>query len=208
MFASCTHEARLSSLCRRALFVGCLLLLGIAPARAQTVTNSALGGIGGLDNGTLSGGDGTGTAQVSFDVVTLGLVKQARNLAGGVLANGADVAAGQEIYFVLYVDNSTPHPADSLAITDLLDESEFTYIPNSLETATMVSGSSDAAMWAATWSPVTDAVGGSDIASISNTGGPPGSDRITIGTVSGQTNLLTPLPGQTRIAVRFRVRVN
>jgi uncharacterized repeat protein (TIGR01451 family) len=172
------------------------------------VTNAALGGIGGLNNGTLSGGDGTGTGRVSFDVVDLGLHKQARNLAGGVLANGANVAAGQEIWFVLYVDNVTLYQAEDLQITDVLNESEFTYIPNSLETATMTSGSSDAAMWTATWTPVTDAVGGSDRASIVDTGGPPGLDRITIGNVPGQTNLVTPLPGQTRVAVRFRVRVN
>jgi uncharacterized repeat protein (TIGR01451 family) len=183
-------------------------MLGISPP-AHAVTNSALGGIGGLNNGTLSGGDGTGTAQVSFGVVDLALVKQARDLTGRVLADGSNVAAGQEIYFVLYVDNPTPHPADDLAITDLLTEAQFTYVPNSLATATVTSGANDSTLWAANWNPVTDAVGSpDDIASIVDTGGPPGLDRITIGNVPGQTNLVTPLPGQTRIAVRFRVRVN
>lgn len=196
------------SLSRRALFTGLLLLLGMSPP-AYSATNSALGGLGGVNNGTLSGGDGTGTAQVSFGVVDLALVKQARDLAGGVLPNGSNVAAGQEIWFVLYVDNTAQHPAEDLQIADSLSESEFTYIPNSLETATLSSGASDAAMWAATWTPVTDAVGSADdVASITNTGGPPGLDRITIGGVPAQTNQVTRLPGQTRIAVRFRVRVN
>lgn len=200
------HEARLS-LCRRALLGAMLLLLGVTPP-ARAVTNAALGGIGGINNGTLSGGDGTGTGQVSFGVVDLGLVKQARDLSGTVLPNGSDVAAGRDIYFVLYVDNSTPHPADDIQITDLLRESEFTYVPNSLESATMASGSDDAAMWAATWSPITDVPGSSgDIASIVDTGGSTGGDRITIGNVPTQANRLLTIPGNTRIAVRFRVRV-
>jgi uncharacterized repeat protein (TIGR01451 family) len=207
MFSNHTHEARQSSLRRRALLGALLLLLGVTPP-AHAVTNAALGGIGGINNGTLSGGDGTGTGQVSFGVVDLGLRKQARDRAGTVLPNGADVAAGQEIYFVLYVDNPTPHPADDLQISDLLNEAEFTYVPNSLESATMASGSNDAAMWAATWTPLTDAPGSSgDIASIVDTGGPTGGDRITIGSVPTQANSLVQLPGNTRIAVRFRVRV-
>jgi len=166
-----------------------------------------LGGIGGLANGTLSGGDGTGTAQVTLNVVDLALVKQARDLTGRVLPNDSDVAAGQEIWFVLFVDNATSSPADSIRITDALTESEFTYVPNSLETVSVTSGSSDAAMWAANWTPVTDATGGSDAASIVDTGGPPGPDRITIGDVPTQANRLTRVPGNTRVAVRFRARV-
>lgn len=208
MSAPSTHETRRPSFWRRALLVGLILVSGSPPAHA--VTNSALGGIGGLDNGTLAGGDGTGSARVSFDVTDLGLVKQARDVAGRVLPDGSNVAAGQEIVFLLYVDNPTLYPTDTLQIADLMNEAEFTYVPHSLETATMPSGSDDAAMWSATWTPVTDAVGSTpdDLASFVDTGGPPGLDRLTIGNVPGQSNRVTRLAAQTRLAVRFRVRVN
>src|SRR5438552_7269448 len=111
------------------VLVGWLLLS--VPPPAHAATNAARGGIGGVDNGTFLGGDGTGPALVTFNVTDLGLVKQVRDLRGDVLPDGANVAAGQDIWFVLYVDNPTPYPADDVELTDLLDESQFTYAPGS-----------------------------------------------------------------------------
>jgi uncharacterized repeat protein (TIGR01451 family) len=168
-----------------------------------------MGGIGGINNGTLAGGDGTGSAQVTINVTDLALVKQARDLRGVVLPAGANVAAGQEIYFVLYLDNSTPLPADDLQLTDLLDESQFTYVSHTLAVAAAPTGSDDSALWAATWTPLSDDLGApDDIASIVNTSGPSGLDRVTIGTVAGQSNQSARVPGQSLLAIRFRVRVN
>lgn len=191
------------------VFALLVCLLVVDPLSASAATNSALGGIGGVNNGTLSGGDGTGTAQVILNAVDLALVKQVRDLTGRVLPDGADVAAGQEIYFVLYVDNPTSYPVEDLQVTDLLDESQFTYIPNTLEELTVSSGADDATIWAGTWSGLTDDPGSpDDVASIIDTGAGPGRDRLTIGAVTGQTNASHRVPGSSLRAIRFRVRVN
>ena len=175
----------------------------------HAATNSATGGINGLNNGTLIGGDGTGTAQFEINSVQLALVKEARDLAGNVLADGTDVASNQEIYFVLYIDNPTDVTAYRITINDAIDESQFTYVPDSLETTAVASGSDDVARWAGTWSSLTDMLGApDDEASMVDSGGPPDLDRLAIGDVSGQANLPLSIPAQTQWAIRFRVRVD
>jgi len=189
------------------LTVLCWFLIG--PAVAHAAVNAATGGIGGIDNGTLIGGDGTGTARIELISVQLALVKEARDLPGTVLAPNANVAPGQEIYFVLYVDNITDFLAPQFTIEDALNETQFTYVPNSLETTTVASGSNAAARWAGTWTPLTDAVGGpDDTASVLDSGGPAGLDHIAVGEVTGQVNQPLLIPAQTQWAIRFRVTVN
>ncbi len=185
----------------------CWFLCG--PAGVHAATNSATGGIGGLNNGTLIGGDGSGPAQIEINSVQLALVKEARDLAGNVLAAGADVAVNQEVYFVLYVDNITDFSAYRLTIEDAIDEAQFTYVANSLEATTVVSGADAATRWAGLWTPLTDALGGpDDEASVLDSGGPAGPDLLTVGEVAGQANLPLAIPAQTHWAIRFRVRVN
>jgi hypothetical protein len=195
-------------LCARLLvLLGWALLSG--PASALAATNAATGGIGGSNNGTILGGDGTGAAVVTFNVTDLALVKQARDVSGTVLPNGANVAAGQDLYFVLYVDNPTPYPVDDLQLTDLLNEAQFTYLPSSLAFTTVASGSTDAALWAAAWTPLTDDTGApDDIASIVDSGGATGRDRLTLGVVGGQANQTASIPAMSRLAIRLRARVN
>ena len=197
---------------RRRKFIAWLTLLlwfFSGPASLHAAVNSATGGINGIDNGTMIGGDGTGTAQFEVNSVQLSLVKEARDLAGTVLAPGADVSPNQDIYFVLYVDNITDFLAYRFTIEDAIDETQFTYIPNSLETTTVASGANDAARWAGIWTPLTDAVGGpDDEASVLDTGGPVGSDNVAIGEVAGQINLPLQISAQTQWAIRFRVTVN
>ena len=196
----------LRSLCLIAL-IGWVSAIGLPSALAAT--NAVTAGIGGINNSTLLGGDGTGTGQITLNAVDLTLIKQARDLVGIVLPNGSDVTSGQVIYFVLYVDNTTPVTAGDIQITDLLDESQFTYVPNSVETTVVPTGSSDAAIWAGVWTPLTDGVGGpDDNASITDTGGPAGLDRLTIGTVTAQANQPLDIPGISLRAIRFRVTVN
>lgn len=179
------------------------------PAGVHAAVNSATGGINGLNNGTLIGGDGTGTAQFEINSVQLALVKEARDLAGNVLASGANVAPSQEIYFVLYVDNITDFLAYRLTIEDAIDETQFSYVPNSLETTSVASGSDAAARWAGVWTPLTDALGApDDEASIVDSGGPAGLDRVAVGEVTGQTNLPLTIPAQRQWVIRFRVTVN
>jgi len=187
--------------------LSCWFLSG--PADVHAAVNSATGGVGGINNGTLAGGDGTGTAQFELNSVQLALVTEARDLAGTVLAAGANVTQNQDIYFVLYVDNNTDFSAARLTITDALDETQFTYIANSLETTMVVSGSNAAARWAGTWTPLTDGLGApDDAASALDSGGPAAPDRVTAGEVTGQVNTLLAIPAQTQWAIRFRVRVN
>ena len=201
------HETLARLRLRLLVLLGWALLSGPLPALAAT--NAAIGGIGGTNNGTLLGGDGTGPAVVTFNVTDLALVKQARDLRGIVLPDGGNVAAGQDLYFVLYVDNPTPYPVEDLQLTDPLNEAQFTYVPNSLAVATVPAGSSDAALWSATWTPLTDDTGApDDVASLVDTGGPGGRDRLTIGAVPGQANQPGVIPPLSRIAVRFRARVN
>jgi uncharacterized repeat protein (TIGR01451 family) len=183
--------------------------LGGDPPPAVAEINAVRGGIGGVDNGTLADGDGTGSARITIDVVDLALVKQARDPSGAVLLDGTVVVPGQEIYFVLLVDNPTPYPADDIRVSDALDEGQFTYVPGTLEETVVPSGSGDAALWAGTWTSLSDAVGApDDPASAVDTGGPPDPDRITWGSVTGQTNRTVTVPGLALHAIRFRVRVN
>jgi len=189
------------------LTVLCWFLVG--PAVVHAAVNSATGGINGLDNGTFINGDGTGTAQIEINSVQLALVKEARDLAGTVFASNANVSPGQEIYFVLYVDNITDFLAAGFTIEDALNETQFTYVANSLETTTVASGSNAAARWAGAWTPLTDAVGGpDDTASVLDSGGPAGLDHLAIGDVTGQVNQPLQIPAQTQWAIRFRVTVN
>lgn len=176
---------------------------------ASAADNAATGGIGGINNGTLQFGDGTGQARISLFSVDLALVKQARDLAGTVLADGADVSPGQEIWFVLYVDNPTAYPASDVRILDLLDESAFTYVAGTLERTTVPTGAGDAALWAGTWTALTDPTGApDDVASATDSGGPAGADRIVVGAEPPQPNLALQIPGSSLTAIRFRVKVN
>jgi hypothetical protein len=189
----------------------CTVLLSafLASASVFAATNFATGGSGGINNGTFVGGDGTGTARIEINSVQLALVKEARDLAGTVLAANADVNPGQEIYFVLYIDNITDFSANRLTIQDALDETQFTYVADSLETTSVVSGADAATRWAGLWTSRTDAPGGpDDEASILDTGGPPDADLLTVGDVPGQANLFLQIPARTQWAIRFRVRVN
>ena len=189
----------------------CTLLIStlLTSAGVYAAANSATGGIGGLNNGTITNGDGTGTARIEINSVQLALVKEARDLAGTVLTVNADVNPGQEIYFVLYVDNITDVAAYRLTLQDAIDETQFTYIADSLETTSVASGADAATRWAGTWAPLTDTLGGpDDEASILDTGGPSDSDLLTVGDVAGQANLFLQVPAQTQWAIRFRVRVN
>ena len=202
---------RLRTHMKRALRAGAVLLVsGMFTATSlYAATNSATGGLNGLNNGTLIGGDGTGNAQIEINSLQLALVKEARDLGGTVLAPGADVLGGQEIWFVLYIDNPTDVLAYRLTVEDMLDETQFTYIAGSLEQTVVASGADEMARWAGAWTPLTDALGGpDDEASILDTGGPPDADYLTVGDVAGQANQFLQIPANSQWAIRFRVRVN
>ncbi len=210
MFASVLCSRWRNSIPRMQIAL-CTVLVSALFASASTyaATNFVTGGSGGINNGTFVGGDGTGRARIEINSVQLALVKEARDLTGTVLTANADVNPGQEIYFVLYVDNITDFAAYRLTIQDAIDETQFTYVADSLETTSVVSGADAATRWVGLWTPQTDALAGPDYeASILDTGGPPDPDLLTVGDVPGQANLLLQIPARTQWAIRFRVRVN
>lgn len=177
-------------------------------APAMGATNVATGIIGDGTTVFLSGGDGTGTATFTLESTPLALRKQARSGDGSVLPDNAPVLAGQEIYFVLWVDNPTDFRTASLTLIDQLNESQFEYVPGSLESTTVTSGADDAALWAGTWSALTDALDpATDEASIVDSGPDPGPDRLTVGSVPGQANLELTVAPQSVYAIRFRATV-
>ena len=186
-----------------------IALLGAVQLDAQAAVNAVLGGIGGINNGTLTGGDGTGNARIEINAVDLSLVKQARDISGTVLADGTNVSAGQDIYFLLFVDNPTAGPALDLRLTDVIDDLGFTYFDNSLETSLSPSGSNDTDIWNVIWTPLTDTVGAPDDGgSCLDTNATPGRDLLTIGAEPAQTNQQIDIPAGSLRAIRFRVRVN
>ena len=171
------------------------------PGRSNAATNEAVDPGGGSVALAPSG-------KVSVESLKLGLVKQARGPTGGVLPAAAPVSPGQELYFVLFVDNPTSQPARPVQITDALDETQFLYQPDSLEATTVSSGSDDAGIWAGKWTPLTDAVGPpDDVASALDTGTDGGKDRVAVGAVPGQANRELAIPAKSLWALRFRVRV-
>ncbi|HMB69036.1 MAG TPA: hypothetical protein VKU85_06975, partial [bacterium] len=192
----------------RTLFVAALLAAGALPRPAAAATNVARAGLNGIANGTIQGGDGTGSAVVTINPVTLSLVKQARDVTGAVLPDGAGVLPGQELWFVLFTDNPTAAPAQDVRMLDVLDEQQFAFVPGTLAECTVPSGSGDAAIWAGSWTPATDALGvPDDVASAMDTGGLSAPDRVTAGAVSSQSNVPLGIPAGSLRAVRFRVRV-
>lgn len=194
------------ALCSLALVAAALAW---SPDSVRAATNSVQAGIGGVNNDTLIGGDGSGSARITLNPVGLALVKQARDLTGTLLPNGADVTQGNVIYFVLYVSNPTPYPAGDVRISDQLNEAEFSYLPGSLETTVVASSATPAALWNGTWTPLTDDLGApDDIAAITDSGGPPGRDRLSVGAVAGQANRTLTIPAASLQAIRFKVRVN
>ena len=185
------------------------LLPLINPPPAVAAENAAIGGIGGIDNGTLLGGDGTGSARISLFSTDLALIKQARNPDGTVLPDGAPVFSGRELYFVLAVENPTDVPAEDVRISDQLDETQFTYIYCTLEQTVLAGTMTDSALWNSLWIAQTDAAGPPDDGtSVMNTTGPPGMDRVSVGADATQPNRLVSIPPRSTVAIRFKVGVN
>ena len=186
----------------------CCLLAGLL---IQIALGRPMDVLAATNQATDPGGGGvllSSSGLLTVNSKTLALVKQARDLSGNVLSNGAVVANGQQIYFILFVDNPTVAAATDIRLNDRINESQFTYVLNSIETTVVPAGSNDAAIWMGTWTARTDGVGGpDDIASITDSAAPAGLDQITIGAVSGQANQVLNIPGGSLRAIRFKVQV-
>jgi len=194
----------------KGLWIAVLLafLIGVGPPDVSAATNRVLGGIGGINNGTILGGDGTGAAAITINSVPLALVKQARDLSGNVIPDGANITSGTTIYFVLYIDNSTNAEAFDVQMRDQLNESWFRYQVGTLESTEVPTGSNDGTIWSGPWSPLLDPQD-SDSCSALNTSGltNPEPDLMTCGSDAGQPNPRMPIPAGTLKAIRFQVEV-
>ena len=182
-------------------------LLGVGPPAASAATNRVLGGIGGINNGTILGGDGTGAAEITINTAQLALVKQARTTTGNVLPDGANVAPGTILYFVLYVDNPTDALAFDVRFIDQINENQFLYQPGTLATTEVPAGSNDATIWGGSWTPLFDPQDADVCSALDVSPIDPAPDRITCGSEATQPNPRMPIPAGTLKAVRFQVEV-
>jgi hypothetical protein len=183
-----TYPHALAGLC-------CLLLAAPPAAWADGVAvNSVRGGIRGINNGTLKNGDGTNDARVTIRVKQLKLIKQARALSGKVLTEKDAVARGQRIYFVFVIENDIDSPIEDIRLIDEFPESDFVYVPGTLEEVRLTS--TDASI-----------AGGADDAAGVNTNPSGGANQITLKVGRDPNNKSLDIPGKTTWALRFQVKV-
>jgi uncharacterized repeat protein (TIGR01451 family) len=152
--------------------------------------------------GNIAGGAGTVNNSNTFTInsTTLALVKAAFLADGTPLASGTSVPRGSLVKFMIYIDNATTVPADSVNISDVLDPL-FTYQAGTMKVDNSVAtGATAAAIYAAVnaASAVTDAVGAGDVAGISGT-------TVSAGLAAG--NDIVTIPANRVFAVLFSVRV-
>lgn len=130
----------------------------------------------------------------------LSLVKTAFLTDGTPIASGTTVAKGTPVKFLIYMDNTTAVPVDSVNVLDAL-AAAFVYQPGTLRISNTVnSGATAAAIFAAVAAApaLNDAVDNVDPAGITGT-------TISAGAAAG--NQLVTVPGGKVWAVLFTVKV-
>jgi len=191
-----------------------VFILSCTPAYAAEVivTNSVLGGLEGVNNDTLEGGDGAGSALVRLRVIFLSLNKQAHSLDGATekmtadpLPNDAKIVTGQRLFFTLHVDNPTVADLYKLTMQDKLDESAFEYVEGSMQMATTEAGTP--AKEDDFKTNLTDNID-SDVASFADIqNSPKGRDLFTLGEIPNQKNAIVSVQPGKRLTIRFKVIV-
>lgn len=164
------------------------------PRAAFAADNQASGDIAG--NAT-----NLGTSNIfTINSTQLSLVKAAFLTDGTPIANNATVAKGTPVKFLIYMDNSTAVPVDSVNVVDALNAA-FVYQPGTIRVSNTVNtGSTVAAIYAVANAAavLSDAVSGADVAGITGT-------TISAGTSAG--NGLVTVPASKVWAVIFTVKV-
>ena len=177
-----------------ALFATVALASMITPAVTFAADNQASGDIAG--NAANLGNSNTFTINSS----QLSLVKSAFLMDGTPLASGTTVAKGTPVKFLIYMDNTTTVPVDSVNVQDALAAS-FVYQPGTIRVSSAANtGSTAAAIYAVVnaAAPLADAVSNADVAGITGT-------TISAGAVAG--NALVTVPASKVWAVLFTVKV-
>ena len=171
----------------------CTLALALAPT-ARAADNTATGDIAGGAN-TL-----TNSNTFTINTTTLALVKAAFLADGTPLASGASVPKGSLVKFLIYIDNNTTVPADSINVADPL-AAQFTYQPGTLKVdVSQASGATAAAIYAAVnaGSALTDAVTAADVVGVTGS-------TVSAGLSAGNSNVA--IPANRVWAVLFSVKV-
>lgn len=170
------------------------VLCTVAPAASFAADNTATGDI--------AGGASTITNSNTFTInsTQLALVKAAFLSDGTPIASGTSVPKGSLVKFMIYLDNSTIVPADSLNVSDVL-AAQFVYQPGTLKIDnSQATGATAAAIFAAVdaAAAVTDAVSGADAAGISGS-------TVSAGLSAG--NAIVNVPASRVWAMLFSVKV-
>ncbi len=164
------------------------------PVAARAADNQATGDIAG--NAANLGSSNTFTINSS----QLSLVKTAFLTDGTPIASGTTVAKGTPVKFMIYMDNTTAVPVDSVNVQDALNAA-FVYQPGTIRVSNAANtGSTVAQIYAAVnaAAPLTDGVSNADVAGISGS---------TISAGSGAGNALVTVPASKVWAIMFTVKV-
>jgi uncharacterized repeat protein (TIGR01451 family) len=169
-------------------------LAALAASTSMAADNTATGDI--------AGGASTITTSNTFTInsTTLALVKAAFLADGTPLASGTSVPKGSLVKFMIYLDNSTIVPADSVNVSDVL-AAQFVYQPGTIHVDNTVNtGATAAAIYASVnaTAAITDGVSNADVAGISGS-------TVSAGLAAG--NAIVTVPAQKVFAVLFSVKV-
>ena len=171
-----------------------IVTITLAPHEVFAADNQASGDIAG--NAANLGTSNTFT----INSTQLALVKAAFLTDGTPIASGTTVAKGTPVKFMIYMDNSTTVPVDSVNVQDAL-AAAFVYQPGTIRVSNTVNtGSTLAAIYAAANAAalLSDAVSNADVAGITGT---------TISAGAGAGNGLVTVPASKVWAVLFTVKV-
>lgn len=187
---SFTRHARLS------------VLAGIVAATLAVLSASSAMAADNTATGDIAGGAGTVTNSNTFTInsSTLALVKSAFLADGTPVVSGTSVPRGTLVKFLIYMDNTTIVPADSVNVSDVL-AAQFVYQPGTIKVDnTVATGATAAAIYASVnaTAAITDAVSGADVAGVTGS-------TISAGLSAG--NALVAVPASRVFAVLFSVRV-
>ena len=184
------HKVRLAAL----VFVVVAAACSIAPTGVFAADNQASGDIAG--NAANLGNSNLFTINTS----QLSLVKAAFLTDGTPIASGTTVAKGTPVKFLIYMDNTTAVPVDSVNVQDVL-AAQFVYQPGTIRVSNTVNtGATVAAIYAAAnaAATLTDAVSNADVAGLNGT-------TISAGASTG--NGLVTVPASKVWAMLFTVKV-
>lgn len=158
----------------------------------------------------------TDSATLTLTSTTLAVAKLAflNDASGTQITSGSSVVKGSIVKFMIYIDNSTSTQASDVRLSDLLNDTDFTYqagslswnnnVTNTAATVASIFANTDRD-GANTGVALTDAVSGADVASVNTAASP---DQVTMGAHSTQTNATLNIPAGKIAAFIFKARVN